>query len=374
MAGTITSTVEFASRAARQFFSPPADPGAILSALWWLAIWIACSVAAAKVAGIIGKSILLPIAKRRKKLLDTILIQGTHGTVQWVVFASGLDMAVESSVRRCPAIAELLAWNVFAGLTYAVLVLSIAATVYRATRAFLDWYGQQVASSTSARLDDQFVAIARKTAKFVFLFLALTVILEHFGIKVTGLLATAGVLSLAVAFAAQETLSNMIAGLVLMLDHPFRPGDRVELANGKVGDVLDVGLRTTRILSFDNTVICLPNAEIAKNQLVNLSAPNPQYRLRANLGVAYGSDVRKVKAVLLEILNAHPEVLKEPAPVVYFTGFGDWSLALNYSASVADYRESMRIQDDINLAINDRFRAEGIVMPFPRRDIHIHPG
>ena len=371
MSGTVSSTVVFAAQTAKQLFSTPSAPNAILSALWWLLIWAGISVAAAKMIGVVWKSILLPIAKRRQRILNTILIQGTHGTVQWVVFAIGLDVATESTARRCPAIAELLAWNVFAGLTFAVLVLSITAAIYRATRAFLDWYSQEVTSKTATKLDDQFVVIAQKTARFVFLFLALTVILEHFGIKVTGLLATAGVLSLAVAFAAQETLSNMIAGLVLMIDHPFHPGDRVELANGKVGDVLEVGLRTTRILSFDNTVICLPNAEIAKNQLVNLSAPSPQYRIRVNLGVSCGSDVRKVKTVLMEVIAGHPDVLKNPQPLVLFTGFGDWSLTLNYSASVADYREAPRIQDEINTAIHDRFRIEGIVIPVPQRDIRI---
>ena len=90
-----------------------------------------------------------------------------------------------------------------------------------------------------------------------------------------------------------------------------------------------------------------------------------------NLGVSCGSDVRKVKTVLMEVIAGHPDVLKNPQPLVLFTGFGDWSLTLNYSASVADYREAPRIQDEINTAIHDRFRIEGIVIPVPQRDIRI---
>ncbi len=338
----------------------------------WFGVWAAIALAATKAVQVVWNRALLPLARRTRTTLDVGMLEATRRPMGFVACVALLLMGSRVSFDRLPAVTGHPAWGIAQGILYIAQVLGVTALLYAAVRAVIEWHSREVAAKTKSQLDSQFVTLFRKLAKFVFFFIALTIIFDHFGIQITGLLATAGVMSLAIAFAAQETIANMIAGFVLMVDRPFKPGDRIQFASGQAGDVLDIGLRSTRVLAFDNTVITVPNAEIAKAQIINYSAPDAFFKIRANLGVAYGTDLRKVKAIILDILNAHPEVLKEPAPpAIYFTGFGESSLDLLFIAWVADYREQFRIRDELNMTIKDRFEAEGVEIPFPQRDLHI---
>jgi small-conductance mechanosensitive channel len=163
----------------------------------------------------------------------------------------------------------------------------------------------------------------------------------------------------------------MIAGFTIMLDRPFRVGDRIQLASGEKGDVVEIGLRSTKILTFENTLLIIPNESIVKEMVWNLSYPNPIIRVKVDVGVAYGTDPERVKQIMVDVAKQHPEVLDDPEPKAYLINFGDSSLDFTLVGRVANYGDQWRVQEELRIAIYKAFEKEGIEIPFPQRVVHM---
>lgn len=341
--------------------------------LLYLVLWIIGSALASLLAGVILRRVLIPLSKKAPGKFHTALFEAIDGRAQWVVLAVGLylgaSLAFTGAAMQTYRTHQL--WRVCAGILYVNLVLAITMAIYALTKGAVDWYAENFAQRTHTRFDDQAVSVFNRFAKVVFLFVALTIVFKRFNVEITGLLATAGIASLAFAFAAQDTLANMISGVILMFDRPFKRGDRITLPSGDLGDVIEIGLRSTKVMSFDQTVIVIPNAALAKSTIVNHNAPDPKIRIRHSVGVAYGSDMHKVKSIIMDILRAHPDILDDPVQEVFFTEFGDSSLDLAIRFWITDYLERLRVVDEVNMAIKDRFEAENVEIPFPQRDVYI---
>lgn len=180
-----------------------------------------------------------------------------------------------------------------------------------------------------------------------------------------------GVGSLALALAAQDTLANMIAGFILMIDRPFRIGDRVMFNDQRKLDVYEIGLRSTKFLTLENTLFIIPNAELSKMTIDNTSYPEPTIRVKLDVGVAYGSDVDLVKGFLLEAATAHPGVLSKPEAYVQFINFGDSSLDFRIYAYIQANRDQWRVGNAIRENVYKIFIREKIEIPFPQRVLHM---
>jgi len=341
---------------------------------------VAATFLAAHLVKFIWNNVLRPIARRTPTKADLMLVEDTALPVYIVVLTSGLylsflrligNVKLRMSAEEFADLKGSLGYKIADGVLYSLTVFAVAYIVYAAVRAVLEWYMKQVAVRTRTRLDDEMIPLIRRIAKIVIFFVALTYIMQHYDKPIMSLLGAAGIASIAVAFAAQETLSNIIAGIALMFDRPFRMGDRIELPSGQIGDVHEIGMRSTKILSFDNNLIVVPNSEMAKSMVVNYAYPDLKYKIRQVIGVAYGSDIAKVKSILLDIANTHPEVLDDPAPVANFYTFAESSLDIYFIVWVKDYKEHFRIRDEINCEINRRFEAEGVTIPFPQRTVHL---
>jgi small-conductance mechanosensitive channel len=196
------------------------------------------------------------------------------------------------------------------------------------------------------------------------------------GINVLPFVAGAGVAGIAIGFAAKDTLSNLIAGVLLIIDRPFEIGDRIEVwsapsGSATWGDVIDIGIRATKIKTTDNIIIIIPNNEIMRRDIVNYTIQSQEIRVRVNIGVAYDTDIEKAKKVIIQVAESADWILKSPPPKVVVRNFGESSIDLQLRVWIDNARKRM---DTISFVIDHlkpAFDREGIEIPYPRRDIVI---
>lgn len=177
-------------------------------------------------------------------------------------------------------------------------------------------------------------------------------------------------LSVGIGFGLQEIVANFISGLIILFERPIRIGDYVSVGENE-GVVSRIRIRATTIMTYDRKELLVPNKEFITGQLVNLSLSDPTTRIVLPVGVAYGSDIPKARALLLEAATEHEHVLAEPGPRVIFHAFGDNTLDLQLRCYIANVDYRMRTVSDINEAINEKFTQEGINIAFPQRDVHL---
>jgi small-conductance mechanosensitive channel len=208
----------------------------------------------------------------------------------------------------------------------------------------------------------------------VVLVVGIFIVLENTGIHLGALTVFAGAVGVGVGFGLQNIASNFISGLVILAERPITLGDRVEVA-GVTGQVQQIRARSTVIVTNDNISTIVPNTKFIDSPVTNWTYGDPRVRFRIPVGVAYGSDVEKVRKLLIAAGTEDPHTLEDPAPSVFFEGFGDSSLnfELEVWSSEMSHRPR-RYRSDLNFSIERKLREAGIEIPFPQRDLHIRSG
>ena len=191
-------------------------------------------------------------------------------------------------------------------------------------------------------------------------------------INITAWLASAGIVGLAVSFAAKDTLANIFGGVTIFADKPFKVGDYIILGTGERGMVTMIGVRSTRIITRDDVEITVPNGVLATTTIVNESGgPTEKFRIRLQVGVAYGSDVDKVEEVLLKVAASHKDVCKDPEPRARFRAFGGSSLDYELLCWVSRPVLKGLVLHELHKDVYKAFHSEGITIPFPQQDIYV---
>ena len=306
----------------------------------------------------------LVIDRANRGGIDQRLLSALKRPITYALFLVGAWVAV----NRMPVSARID--GLIDGVLFASGVLLITLALARAYSILLDWYAARgPASASSSQVAREFTPLFSKVGKVFIALVALSMLLQHFGVNVASLVVSLGVGSLAVGLAAQDTLSNMFAGFTILLDQPFRVGDRIQLASGETGDVQSIGMRATTIKTGDETILIVPNSLLVKERLVNQSRPTRHIATKVEVGVAFGSDLAKVRDVLRRAVLSSAHVDEGHEPSVLITRFAESAVNFQVMFWARDYAEQGLARSEVYEAVHAGLSSAGIAVPVPTRRI-----
>ena len=306
--------------------------------------------------------VLERLASRSKTEIDNIILQNLRAPIFNSVFVLGLIAAVQ--ISDLPFGSGVLI-NVLSSL----FIISWMLAGLRLSSGVL---GVMSASPKLSIVEPRTIPMFDLVIKLGVLLFSSYALLLVWGINPVGWLASAGIVGIAVGFAAKDTLANLFSGLFILADAPYKIGDYINLDSGERGKVTGIGMRSTRLLTRADVEITVPNAVIANAKITNESGgPAEKMRIRLPVGVAYGSDVDVVCEILKRVGDDHGETCLNPAPRVRMRGFGASSLDFELLAWIEQPADRGRISHEIYMAIYKAFAIAGIEIPFTKQDLYI---
>lgn len=240
----------------------------------------------------------------------------------------------------------------------------------RFTRLFLNNASRRSDSFKMVQLNT--LPLFNNLAMLIIIGLATYFVFISWGINVSAWIASAGIIGLALSFAAKDTLANLFAGVFILADSPYSLGHFIILETGERGEVTHIGIRSTRILTRDDIEITIPNAIMGNSKIINeTGGQNTKMRIRIQVSVAYGSDIDQVRDLLMKTALENDAITQTPEPRVRLRSFGDSGLMFELLCWISEPILKGRIIDSVNAAVYKAFIKEGIEIPFPKRDIYV---
>lgn len=259
------------------------------------------------------------------------------------------------------------------------MIMLMASIAVKIINNLLPYLEDNLSKKTDTKVDDVIISLSKKFSGIIIYSAGGIMALDRLGLNVMPFVAGAGVAGIAIGFAAKDTLSNMISGILLIVDRPLKVGDRIEVWSAPKnsatwGDVIDIGLRATKIRTTDNIVVIIPNSEIMNRDIVNYTAVSDEIRVRIPIGISYESDMGKAKDIIRDISLQLDWVMKDPAPKVVVKNFGESSVDLEARIWIRDPRRRMDTISYVTDNVKEAFDREGIEIPYPKREIYIREG
>jgi small-conductance mechanosensitive channel len=305
--------------------------------------------------------------KRTKYKFDEILLENLRPQLNWLVLVFGLQLS--------------LARLVFLSQSFRILLNQAFFIAYLTIIAIILWKLISLGSDALLRHDrteediqrlQPIYMVFRRIAEALLLVGYGSIVLTYFGVDITAFAASLGIAGLAISLAAQDTLADAIAGFLILLDQPFRVGDRIEITGlGTWGDVVEIGTRSTRIRTRDNRLVIVPNSAIAKDQVVNYSYPDPRYRVQIEVGIDYDSDLKLAREAAIEAVKGVEGVLLDKPIDALFVDFGESTITFRIRWWIDSYIDTRRMFDKVNEALLKGFKDANINMPNMTYDVNL---
>ena len=263
--------------------------------------------------------------------------------------------------------------KLFLSDVYFVLLLLLAVGItWKMIDVAAKWYrGKSVEVGNEAQLGPVISWLVR-LAHVLVITTAVVILLAHFGIDVFAFAAALGLTGFAISLAARDTIADVIAGMTIMIDRPFRIGDRIEIQDEKTwGDVTDIGLRTTRIRTRDNRLVIVPNSIISKNQIINYTFPDPRYRIQTHVPIGYGTDIKTARRVMIGAVRHVEGVLADKPVDALYIEMDNTAMIFRVRWWIESYEDTRRMFDKVHTALQEALEAAGIEIPNDIFDVNL---
>jgi len=311
--------------------------------------------------------ILKGVVRRSPTCYDDLLLNKVGSQITWLFGVVGLQYG---TIRLTFLDAMVKQWlNQIYGSFY-VIIFSIM--LWKLLDVVVTWYKNEVETKHDEHQKDTILLLGHRIGRFFILAVSAIMILSINNVNVSVLIASLGILGLAFSLAAQDSLANLISGVLISLDQPFRVGDRIEIHGlGTWGDVVDIGLRSTRIKTRDNILVIVPNSKIGTEQVINYSYPDPQYRIQMEINIPYGEDVERIRKIIVNSVKDVEGVLPDKPVEALYVAMGGTGMVFRVRWWIESYIDTRRMFDRVNTALQAAFDESGIHMPNPVYDINL---
>lgn len=322
------------------------------------------ALCAAQLVEVVVELVIRRYAQRPENTLKDKLVVILHQPLFWSVILIGLVIAV--SLVQAPLRIE----QVVSASTLSILVFLWMLFALRASRMLLQRLSRH--KNKALLISAQTLPLFTNLAAVIIVALGVYFIFQAWDIDMTAWLASAGIIGIAVGFAAKDTLANLFSGVFIMADSPYKLGDYVVIDDNVRGKITHMGIRSTRLLTRDDVEVTIPNSLMGNSKVVNESGgPYEKYRIRINVDVAYGTDLDQVVELLERIANAEPEVCESPEPRVRYRAFGPSGVNLELLAWVAEPELRGKAVHLLIMAIYKGLRQTGIEIPYSKQELFI---
>jgi MscS family membrane protein len=315
----------------------------------------------AKLLVFVYKKYLQRFAKKTKTEVDDLILERTRSPLFYIILVYGLKLSLSF----------LEAGQIVDNIGNSLLALVFLFMILRVFDIIIESWGNSFAKKTKTNLDDILLPLFHKTIRVIFSIIALMWILKIWSINIGPYLAGVGISGLVLGLALQDSLKNVFGGVSLILDKTFRVGDKIKIDSGDIGEVHDIGLRSTKIRTYDNEIIVVPNGNLANSKIQNFTKPSSKIRVTVEFGTDYGSDIKEVQKIVMKTITGLKDILEDPLPVVQFTEMGDFALNFKARFWVSNWKNSYGKQLEATELIYNALNKAKIGIPFPTSTVYL---